>query len=156
MHDNTHTHKTQHTPWGCFYYYMNMYISYVYAIRRRRTLFVDAHVEVPKKYITSQETSKIANIKTHGFTVQIWWLTLHSLFSPRRSGDSKLTFLTGCEMGGMTQKNTWLHFQGWSGLTLRFPFPASAVFFHNWLELFECDGTLAFASWKRSQKFQPC
>ena len=54
------------------------------------------------------------------------------------------------------KKYTWLHFQGWSALTLRFPFSASAAFFHNWLELFECDGTLAFASWKRSQKFQPC
>ena len=48
---------------------------------------------------TSQDKKhhkKTANIKMkHGFTVQIRWLTLIH-FSLRRSGDSKLTFLTGC------------------------------------------------------------
>ena len=109
-----------------------------------------------KKTSQDKNITKTANIKRHGFTVQIDWLTLIH-FSLRRSGDSNLTFLTGCEMGGMTQEITHgCTSKVWSALTLRFPFSASAAFFHNWLELFECDGTLAFASWKRSQKFQPC
>ena len=57
----------------------------------------------------------------HGFTVQIRWLTLIH-FSLRRSGDSNLTFLTGREMGGMTQEITHgCTSKVWSALTLRFP-----------------------------------
>ena len=95
---------------------MSVYISYVYAIRRRWSCLLTHMWRFQKKNIT-----KTANIKRHGFTVQIDWLTLIH-FSLRRSGDSNLTFLTGCEMGGMTQEITHgCTSKVWSALTLRFP-----------------------------------
>ena len=120
-------------------------------------LFVDARVEVPrKKHHKTKTSQKLQTSNDMDSLCKNDWLTLIH-FSLRRSGDSNLTFLTGCEMSGMTQEITHgCTSKVWSALTLRFPFSASAAFFHNWLELFERDGTLAFASRKRSQKFQPC
>ena len=146
----THTSKYSYiTIWVCTSHIYTPYV--VVEVVRWRTCGGSK-----KKHHKTKTSQKLQTSNDMDSLCKNDWLTLIH-FSLRRSGDSNLTFHTGREMGGMTQEITHgCTSKVWSALTLRFPFSASAAFFHNWLELFERDGTLAFASRKRSQKFQPC
>ena len=65
---------------------MSVYVSYIYAIRRRWSCSLTHVWRFQEKSSQDKNITKTANIKRHGFTVQIDWLTLIH-FSLRRSGD---------------------------------------------------------------------
>ena len=83
-----------------------MYLIFIRHTPPSKRCLLTHMLRFQRKHITSQEHHKIANIKAHGFTAQNLVTHAPFIFSLRRSGDSMLTFLTSCEMGGMTQENT--------------------------------------------------
>ena len=101
---------------------MSVYVSYIYAIRRRWSCSLTHVWRFQEKTSQDKNITKTANIKRHGFTVQKWLTHAHSLFSAQIGG-FEFDIPHWLWDGWHDPRNyTWLHFQGLVCIDLTIPY----------------------------------